>query len=267
MPGTSIVSDELFRGAAPYYARHALPYPEDFFRSLVRICNLTNSSRALDLGAGTGQIGIPLARSVAEVLSVDASEEMIQEGRRVAEAEGAENIEFLVSRSEDLIERTSSFDIATIAGSFFWMDREPVLTKLSQMLASAGCVAIINRERDGSEPGQWYAAMLSDIKEFWGGHFPAGPGANRPVLTVSDREVLRGSQFGEITELRHYYEHHWSIDDLLGFLYSRSMAAPGTLGPRRDEFTTRVRRLLLSYSPSGAFVERGHVTTLLGYRP
>lgn len=262
-----IAANELFCGSAPYYARHALPYPEDFFRSLVRVSNLSNSSRALDLGAGTGQIGIPLARSVADVLSVDASEEMIQEGRRVAAAVGVKNIQFRASRSEDLVERTSSFDIATIAGSFFWMDRETVLTKLSQVLTPTGCVAIIDRERDGSEPRQWYAAMLSDIKKFWGGYFPAGPGAARPLLAVSDREVLRASKFSEITELRHYYEHHWNIEDLLGFLYSRSMAAPGTLGSRRDEFTTRVRRLLMSYSPSGFFVERGHVRTLLAYRP
>ncbi|MCA6115233.1 class I SAM-dependent methyltransferase [Bradyrhizobium sp. WSM 1738] len=262
-----IVASELFRGAAPYYARHAIPYPDDFFRSLVRVCGLTNSSRALDLGAGTGQIGIPLARSVANVLSVDASDEMIQEGRRIAKAMGIKNVEFLASRSEDLNQPMPSFDIATIAGSFFWMDRGTVLAKLTQILEPDGCVAIINRHRDGSEPGEWYDAMLSDIKEFWGGRFPAGPGAVRPILTTSDREVVRASDFSEITELRHYYEHHWNIDDVLGFLYSRSMAAPGTLGPRRDELTTRIRRLLLSYSPSGLFVERGHVATLLGYRP
>ncbi|TWB89470.1 methyltransferase family protein [Bradyrhizobium macuxiense] len=257
-----IVASELYRGAAPYYARHVKPYSEDIFRSLFRVCRLASSSRALDLGAGTGLIGIRLAHSIAHVASVDPSDEMLQEAKRIAKAAGVRNIEFIVSRSEDLNESMSSFDIATIACSFPHMDRETVLAKLAQMLKPDGCVAIINRERDGSEPGEWRTAMLSDIKEFWGGTLPAGPGTVRP-----DRDVLRASDFSEITELRHYYEHHWNIDDLLGYLHSISLGAPGVLGTRRDEFTTRIRRLLLTYSATGPFTERGHVTTLLGYRP
>lgn len=261
------MQSELFRGAAPYYARHAVPYPEDFFKSLVRVCSLTNSSRVLDLGAGTGQIGFPLARWVAAVLSVDPSDEMVQEGRRTAEALGVKNIQFLVSRSEDLSEPISSFNIATIAGAFHYMDRGTVLAKLARMLKPDGCVAIISRQLDRSEPREWHNATLNDIKDFWGGRFPTGPEAFGPVHAVSSREILRVSDFNEITKLRHYYEHHWNIEDLLGYLYSTSMAAPGNLGVRRNEFAERIRRLLLSYSPSGVFVERGHVTTLLAYRP
>ncbi|WP_024520848.1 class I SAM-dependent methyltransferase [Bradyrhizobium sp. Tv2a-2] len=262
-----IAASELFRGAAPYYSRYMVPYPKDFFQSLVRVCGLSDSSRALDLGAGTGQIGIPLARSVAKVLCVDPSSEMVEEGKRVADSQGLKNIEFLVSRSEDLCEPNSLFDIATIAGSFHYMDRGVVLAKLAQILKSSGCIAIISRQLKHSEPGDWYGAMLSDIKEFWGGSFPTGSEAFGPVHTVSTRDVLLASDFGELTKLRHYYEHQWNVEDLLGYLYSTSLAAPGTLGARRDEFTTRIRRLLLSYSPSGFFVERGRVTTLLGYRP
>lgn len=262
-----IIASELYRGAAPYYAQYVMPYSEDIFQSLARVCRLVSSTRALDLGAGTGLFGIPLARLVSDVLSVDPNDEMLQEGRRMAEALGVKNIEFQVSRSEDLNEPMSSFDIATIAGSFHWMDRATVLGRLAQMLKSEGCVAIVNRERDISEPGEWHKAMWSEIEEFWEESLPAGPGTVRPLLTVSDRDVLRASAFSEITELRHYYEHHWNIDDLLGYLYSTSLGTPGVLGPRIDEFTTRIRRFLLSYSPSGSFVERGHHTTLLGYRP
>lgn len=262
-----IAASELFRGAGPYYARHAVPYPEDFFRSLVRVCSLTRSSRALDLGAGTGQIGIPLARSVADVLSVDPSDEMVREGKRTAEVLGLKNIEFRVSRAEDLDEPMSSFDIVIIAGAFHYMDRATVLAKLAKMLKLSGCVAILARKTTRSEPGDWFNPMLDDIKEFWGGSFPTGPQAFGPAHTVSTQEVLLNSDFTEITKLRHYYEHRWNIDELLGFLNSSSLAAPGSLGSRRDEFSTRVRRFLLSYSPTGSFVERGQVTTLLGYRP
>lgn len=261
-----IKSSELYRGAAPYYTQYVAPFSEDIFRSLARICRLTSSSRALDLGAGTGLFGVPLARLVSSVLAVDPSDEMLQEGRRVAEALGVKNIEFFTSRSEDLNELVPSFDIVTIANSFHWMDRATVLGKLDKMVKSDGCVAVVSSEYDGSEPGEWREAMWNDIEDFWGGTLPGGR-AVQPTLTMSNREVLRASDFCEITELRHNFERRKNIDDILGYLYAMSVGTSNVLGSRRDEFTTRVRRLLLSYSPSGSFVERGHVATLLGYRP
>lgn len=256
-----IVASEAFRGAAPYYARYWKAYPEDLIRSLVRVCGLTSTSRAVDLGAGTGQMGIPLARSVADVLFVDPSDEMVQEGKRIAGEAGVKNIDFRVSRSEDLDEPVSSFDIATIAGSFHWMDRATVLARLGKIIKPGGCVAVIIQKLDRSEPGEWKNAMMSDLIEFWGGTWPA-----LPIQKTPHREVVRDSDFSEITELRHNFEHHWNIDDLLGWVHATSLGAPVSLGDRRDEFTTRVRRLLLSYSPSGYFVERGYFSTILGYR-
>lgn len=261
-----IPASELYRGAGPYYAQHITPFSDEIFRSLVRVCRLASSSRALDLGAGTGLFSIPLARSVRSVLSVDPCDEMLQEGRRMAEALGVKNIDFLVATSEDLNEAASSFDIATIANSFNWMDRATVLAKLAKMLRSDGCIAIVNSEYDESEPGEWRDALWSAVEEFWRGSLPMGR-AVRSALKVSDREVLRASDFSEITELRHHFERQRNIDQVLGYLHSMSVGTPHVLGARRDEFTTRIRQLLLSYSPSGSFVERGHVTTLLGYRP
>ncbi|MGY2803956.1 class I SAM-dependent methyltransferase [Bradyrhizobium sp. USDA 4506] len=259
-------ASELFRGAAPYYARHRLGYPQDLFRSLVRVCRLADGSRAIDLGAGTGQISIPLAHSISDVLSVDPSDEMIEEARQTAQAGGVTNIRFVRSSSEDLPEQASLFHIATAASSFHWMERDRVLAKLRRMLERDGCVAIIDRERYGSKPDGWITAMWNEMRDFWGGSFPAGPGTVRQ-MTVSHREMLSASAFNEITELRHYYAHEWNIDDLLGYLYSTSAGAPGTLGSRRDEFTARMRRFLQSCSPAGSFVEQGYITTLLGYRP
>ncbi|WP_407175645.1 class I SAM-dependent methyltransferase [Bradyrhizobium sp. STM 3562] len=257
---------EIYRGAARYYATHITPFSHEIFRSLARVCRLAGSSRALDLGAGTGLFSIPLARSVGNVLSVDPCDEMLQEGRLRAEILGIKNIDFLVSRSEDLIETASSFDIATIANSFNWMDRPTVLAKLAKMLTPDGCIAIVNSEYDESEPGDWRDGMWSAVEEFWKGSLPPGR-AVRSALVASDREVLRASEFSEITELRHYFERHRNVDDVLGYLHSMSFATPHVLGARREEFTRRIRQLLLSYSPSGSFVERGHVTTLVGYRP
>ena len=61
----------LFSGTAHYYARYRPGYPEHFFRHILSRFSLGATARVLDLGCGTGQLAIPLAPPVAEVIGID----------------------------------------------------------------------------------------------------------------------------------------------------------------------------------------------------
>jgi 2-polyprenyl-3-methyl-5-hydroxy-6-metoxy-1,4-benzoquinol methylase len=64
--------------------------------------------RALDFGCGVGRLTIPLARSCATVVGVDASPAMLDEARRNCLRAGVSNVEFAASRPR----------LAGIAGPF-----------------------------------------------------------------------------------------------------------------------------------------------------
>jgi SAM-dependent methyltransferase len=70
---------EEYRACASLVVEYADPGPEDV---------------VLDLGAGTGAIGLALAPRCARVIGRDISEGMMQEGRRKAREQGLDNVEF-----------------------------------------------------------------------------------------------------------------------------------------------------------------------------
>ena len=58
--------------------------------ALVEACGITAGMRVLDVAAGTGNASIPAARTGAEVTASDLTPELLDAGRRRAEAEGVE---------------------------------------------------------------------------------------------------------------------------------------------------------------------------------
>ncbi|MGH3504358.1 MAG: class I SAM-dependent methyltransferase [Nocardioidaceae bacterium] len=125
--------DELFRSTAPYYARYRAGYPEEFFTYLRERFHLDGSQRVLDLGCGTGQIAVPIARDTRKVIAVDPEPAMLEEGRKVAAKQGITNVDWRVGDSYHLRNLgIGPVDLAAMGASFHWMDRDDILGAYSE---------------------------------------------------------------------------------------------------------------------------------------
>jgi cobalt-precorrin-6B (C15)-methyltransferase len=78
---------------------------------------LRPGDRVLDLGCGTGTVGIAAAATVSEVVGIDRRQEAIAHARHAAEEAGAENISFLEAEAGDVLPGLGAFDAAFVGGT------------------------------------------------------------------------------------------------------------------------------------------------------
>jgi tRNA/tmRNA/rRNA uracil-C5-methylase (TrmA/RlmC/RlmD family) len=64
----NIHPNDIFKSTGWYYARYRPGHPEALFGCIRRAFHLDSSRRLLDLGCGTGQLALPLAKYFEEVI-------------------------------------------------------------------------------------------------------------------------------------------------------------------------------------------------------
>lgn len=262
------MDDELFKGTAHYYAKYRLEYPERFFRHLATLFGLDGTKRVLDLGAGTGQIAIPLACHAKEVVAVDPDGEMLREGAVQAENRGVSNIRWVRSRAEEISDDLGVFRLTTMGASFHWMRGDEVLRKVHAITEDGGGIAIgannstiINNI--GKDP--WKDVVWRTIKEFLGERRCAGAGYyDAPKDRFED--VIARSGFSRLERYNDTWSAKRSIDDIFGYLASTSFAAPRLFGDRYDEFRRVTTERLLALDASGEFAETAVLEMLLAWK-
>ena len=134
----------LFTGTAWHYARYRPGYPEAFLADLVARFRLDGTGRLLDVGCGTGQLTIPLAKHVSSAIGMDPVPEMLSEAATRAQAAHVTNVTWAQGSSVDLPGEFGRFRLVTMGRSFHWMDRERVLTALAGMVDADGGLVIAN---------------------------------------------------------------------------------------------------------------------------
>jgi ubiquinone/menaquinone biosynthesis C-methylase UbiE len=253
--------DSPFAEAAPFYefrapyAPQTLPYVRDVFQ-------LDRASHVLDLGCGPGTLAIPLARMVGRVLAIDASEAMLQEGRRRGTQAKTCNIEWLCARAEDVTEAFGTFNIATIGQSFHWMDRDAVLRRLAPMIISNGGLALIG---PGSRrPQESWETLASEVIARYLGQ----PGRHHQMNPEPENQpaLLRSGIFSQLIAREFSMQIERDVRSIIGCIYSMSTSPPSAFGDRTALFERDLTRALLRSNPSGVFKESIETEVLIARR-
>jgi len=258
----------LFEGTAYYYARYRPGYPPEFFKHVADRYALDGTRRLLDIGCGTGQLTIPLSFYFQEAVGLDPDPHMLVEAEAAARSTGRTNLRWLCLSSWDLPSRLGSFRLATLGASFHWMDREAVLKTVYDMLTTPGGLVVASEETHTPVPGHTdYRSIVQQLlRDYLGEHRRAGTGV---YLHPDERheQVIARSPFGPPEIWRHEYDRTWSIDEIVGYLYSTSYASKRLLGDQAAPFERELRHQLLRLEPSGAFPVQAVVTALLSFKP
>lgn len=248
---------DLFAGTAHYYARYRPGYPDTFFQHVIARFGLDRTARVLDLGCGTGQLAIPLAPHVHEVVGMDPEPEMLAEAAAQADRAAVRNVRWVRGSDRDL-ERLEDdlgiFRAVTMGRSFHWMDREATLHTLTGMLEPAGGVVVVSdTERIWDVEGWWQETVQKTITHWLGSVRRAGSGTR----TVFERfeDVFARSPFRNVEVYHELLHRTVTADELIGYLYSTSFCSPAVLGDNRAAFEADLRQRLHALSPTDVFDE------------
>jgi len=128
---------EIFTGIAGEYDRVntiiSLGQIGRWRRKFLKIMDLSEGERVLDLGCGTGQLTRLIANSVpeGEIVGVDLTPEMIEQARKELPPQYSSAVDFKIGKGESLDLETGYFDSA--ASAFTLRNVEDIRQVLSEM--------------------------------------------------------------------------------------------------------------------------------------
>jgi SAM-dependent methyltransferase len=259
-----------FAGSTAEHYRHfRRDVPDAVVDQLVDRLGLGPDATAVDVGTGTGQLAVPLARRVGTVLAIDPEPDMLALLRERIDDEGVQNLLCVLGTDRDLavfvdVLRPGACALVTIANALHWMDAPTVFAACSRLLTPGGAVAIVTHGVPlWLGEGEWNRALRMYL-ESWTGHEATATCGSDDAALQQRRTELTTAGFGGVCVLRHRYDAVVDAASLIGHLYS---AVPEDMVPadRRNEFEAGVRRVLKPFEP-GPLIEDVPVTVLLGRR-
>ncbi|WP_460729477.1 class I SAM-dependent methyltransferase [Nocardia heshunensis] len=245
----------LFEGTAWHYARYRPDYPQALIDDLVDRFQLDGTGRLLDLACGTGQLAIPLAAHVAEVVGLDPEPGMLTEAAGRAAAAGVTNVAWLQAGSTDLPGEFGRFRMVTMGRSFHWMDREQVLLSLDTMVEPNGVIVLAN-DSCLIRPTTPWQQSIEDLQHRYlpPELIPADPLPGR-LDTPADHHhhdhILANSPFSQVNRSIYEFTRQWTTEQVIGYLYSTSLPLRRILGDRRADFEQEVTTTLRRLEPDG----------------
>ncbi len=173
-------------------------YPEAAIVKLVGTLGLDRSTRALDLGAGTGIVSRQLGPFVGSLVAVEPSASMRETMRQTTPG-----VEVLDGRDDAIPLADGSVDVVVVAQAFHWFDAPRALAEIRRVLVPGGGLALIWNERD--ETVDWMAALTRAMR--WDRH--------RPYSSNTDfASIVADGPFGSVEHFQFRHRQWLSADQV-----------------------------------------------------
>ncbi|MEU3787469.1 class I SAM-dependent methyltransferase [Streptomyces sp900129855] len=248
----------LYRGAAGYYDRFRLPYPDVMIHDLVRQAAPSGDGCLLDLACGTGQLAFPLRDWFAEVWAVDAEPDMTQVVSAKATAVHADHILTVTASAEELHAEPGSFELIVIGNAFHRLRRTVVAELAHTWLKPGGCLALCWSTSPWAGSKDWQQVLDSLLRRWQGALGAAGrvpPGWDHARQANPDHVVLSRAGFEPVGRHEFSVEHRWTIRELAGHIRSTSFLPPAVLAEHAAEFDAALSAELGPYTADGRLTD------------
>jgi SAM-dependent methyltransferase len=252
--------------AAAYYHRYRHGYPGAVIDALSGVFKLTRQDVTVDLGCGTGQLTLPMARQVRAVIGMDAERDMLEHARRAAHDADVRNVTWMLGADTDVpalrnLLGDRSVGAVTIAQALHWMNHEDLFRAAVPLLRADGGIAVVTNGTPLWLQETDWSRTLHDVLERWLGTTLTYACGTDEQSQRRYSEDLAAAGFDVVTAAVDYVAS-LDLDELIGGVYS-AMGGKIPATSERPAFAEQIRAAL---APQDQFSERVHVALVLGTR-
>ena len=209
-----------FNTVAERYERIRPRYPADLFEDIERLGRLGPGGRVLEIGCGTGQATVDLARRGYTVVALEIGEALAAIARR--RLASFANAAVIVADFERWDLPAERFDAVVSATAFHWIDPEVRFLRAADALVPDGLLAIVDTDHVAGGTEQFFVEA-QDCYERWDPKTEPGLTLDAaPDIEINVDEVARSGRFGPVDVRQYEWSQAYSTSDYLDLLLTYS---------------------------------------------
>jgi SAM-dependent methyltransferase len=211
---------ETFDSDAELYDRVRPGYPEALYDDLQAITGLGEGAQALEIGPGTGQATVPMARRGFRVTGIELGANLAAVARRNLDT--FEGCEVRVGRFEDLNAREGGSDLIYSATAFHWLNPATRVADCVRLLRPGGWLVVWSSWHCAGGTGQFFIDT-QDCYERWDPATPKGLRLTHPDDLPDDPDGTTGGDgFEPAIHRRYLWEQTYTTEGYLDLLLTYS---------------------------------------------
>lgn len=205
-----IHAKETFNQVPALYDEIRPKYPERILRAIEQYANLQPGSCIVEVGPGTGQASEYFIERGYNLLGIDLGNELIKYLQNKFRAKS--NASFWQSSFEEWQAEPAKFNLLLAAQSFHWIDPEPGIRKVAQILVPDGSIALL-WNLDESENTEFWRRSKQVHKKY----ISSNAGNQGTNLKQSARQLLdvleQSALYTKLEFKEEVWEQEYSADE------------------------------------------------------
>lgn len=224
-----------FKEVSELYDASRPSYPEKLINDIIKISDVDETSKALDVGCGPATATRLFVTKGVAVLGIDIGEELIELAKE--KTRYYENCSFQVSSFEDVELEEKSLDLIYSAQAWHWIDPEIAYKKAHSLLKDKGYLALFWKFEDFD-----YCNLIQELTELFVKY--CNKKNKRPLSIVTAEQYLESSDlFDKYSKFVYRVDIEFSKDRFRNMVHTFSWVI-NLKGENKDLFEQAFSKLL-----------------------